>query len=84
MSDERTSPIKTPKQLVIVVALGFLVPLPRSLLLSQLIPGATRSHPGHNQRARPARHRADHDLRPERAGVARSTCPPGSGPPAGR
>jgi cytochrome c5 len=39
MSDERTSFIKTPKQLVIVVALAFAVPIALFALLSQLITG---------------------------------------------
>ena len=39
MSDERTSFIKTPKQLVIVVALAFAVPIILFALLSQLITG---------------------------------------------
>ena len=39
MSDERTSFIKTPKQLVIVVALAFAVPIVLFALLSQLITG---------------------------------------------
>ena len=37
MSDEHTSPIKTPKQLAIVLALAFLVPITLFLLLSQLV-----------------------------------------------
>jgi cytochrome c5 len=45
MSDEHTSFIKTPKQLVVVVALAFAVPIALIVLLSQLItgirPGAT-------------------------------------------
>jgi cytochrome c5 len=39
MSDERTSFIKTPRQLVIVVALAFAVPIALFALLSQLITG---------------------------------------------
>jgi cytochrome c5 len=39
MSDERASFIKTPKQLVIVVALAFAVPIALFALLSQLITG---------------------------------------------
>ena len=42
MSDEHTSPIKTPKQLAIVLALAFLVPITLFLLLSQLITGVKR------------------------------------------
>ena len=49
MSDERTSPIKTPKQLVIVVALGLLVPLTLFLLLSQLITGVKRDDAGETE-----------------------------------
>lgn len=40
--DQHTSPIKSPKQLVIVVLLAFLVPITLILLLSQLITGAPR------------------------------------------
>jgi cytochrome c5 len=39
---QHTSPIKSPKQLVIVVLLAFLVPITLILLLSQLITGAPR------------------------------------------
>lgn len=42
MSDEHTSPIRTPKQLAIVLALAFLVPITLFLLLSQLITGVKR------------------------------------------
>lgn len=42
MSDEHTSPIKTPKQLAIVLALAFLIPITLFLLLSQLITGVKR------------------------------------------
>jgi cytochrome c5 len=39
MSDEHTSPIKSPKQLAIVVALAFAVPIALIVLLSQLVTG---------------------------------------------
>ena len=46
MSDEHTSPIKTPKQLAIVLALAFLVPITLFLLLSQLVTGIRRDDTG--------------------------------------
>ncbi|MEO8566149.1 MAG: c-type cytochrome [Betaproteobacteria bacterium] len=46
MSDEHTSPIKTPKQLAIVLALAFLVPIALFLLLSQLVTGVRRDDTG--------------------------------------
>lgn len=46
MSDEHTSPIKTPKQLAIVLALAFLVPITLFLLLSQLVTGVKRDDTG--------------------------------------
>jgi cytochrome c5/cytochrome c551/c552 len=42
MHDEHISPIKTPKQLAIVLALAFLVPIVLFLLLSQLVTGVRR------------------------------------------
>ena len=39
MSDEHTSPIKSPKQLIIVVVLAFAVPIALIVLLSQLVTG---------------------------------------------
>ena len=46
MHDEHVSPIKTPKQLAIVLALAFLVPIALFLLLSQLITGVKRDDAG--------------------------------------
>ena len=37
MSDEHTSAIKTPKQFIIVVLAGFLVPIISIVLISQLV-----------------------------------------------
>jgi cytochrome c5 len=37
MTEEHSSPIKTPKQLIIVVLLGFAVPITLALLVSQLV-----------------------------------------------
>ena len=48
-SDEHVSPIKTPKQLAIVLALAFLVPIALFLLLSQLITGVKRDDAGDSQ-----------------------------------
>ena len=39
MSDEHTSFIKTPKQLVIVVLLAFAIPVALFVMLSQLVTG---------------------------------------------
>jgi len=49
MSDEHTSPIKTPKQLAIVLALAFLVPIALFLLLSQLVTGVKRDDSGETE-----------------------------------
>ena len=49
MSDEHTSPIKTPKQLVIVLVLAFLIPISLFLLLSQLITGVKREGTGETE-----------------------------------
>jgi cytochrome c5 len=46
MHDEHISPIKTPKQLAIVLALAFLVPIGLFLLLSQLVTGVRREDTG--------------------------------------
>ena len=46
MSDEHTSPIKTPKQLAIVLVLAFLVPIALFLLLSQLVTSVKRDDKG--------------------------------------
>ncbi|HEV7413370.1 MAG TPA: c-type cytochrome, partial [Casimicrobiaceae bacterium] len=46
MHDEHISPIKTPKQLAIVLALAFLVPIVLFLLLSQLVTGVRRDDTG--------------------------------------
>ena len=37
MTDEHTSPIKTPRQLIIVVLLAFAVPITLAVLVSQLV-----------------------------------------------
>ena len=37
MTEEHSSPIKTPRQLIIVVLLGFAVPIALALLVSQLV-----------------------------------------------
>ena len=42
MSDQHESPIKTPKQLIIVVVLAFLVPITLIVLLSQLFTGGEK------------------------------------------
>ena len=42
-SDQHSSPIKTPKQLVVVVVLAFLVPVTLILLVSQLVMSSTKS-----------------------------------------
>jgi cytochrome c len=49
MSDEHTSPIKTPKQLAIVLALAFLIPITLFLLLSQLVTGVRRDDTGETE-----------------------------------
>jgi len=49
MSDEHTSPIKTPKQLAIVLVLAFLIPIALFLLLSQLITGVKREDAGETE-----------------------------------
>jgi cytochrome c5 len=49
MSDEHVSPIKTPKQLAIVLALAFLVPIVLFLLLSQLVTGVRRDDTGETE-----------------------------------
>ena len=46
MHDEHISPIKTPKQLAIVLVLAFLVPIALFLLLSQLVTGVRRDDTG--------------------------------------
>ncbi len=46
MHDEHISPIKTPKQLAIVLVLAFLVPITLFLLLSQLVTGVRREDTG--------------------------------------
>ena len=46
MHDEHVSPIKTPKQLAIVLALAFLVPIVLFLLLSQPVTGVRRDDTG--------------------------------------
>jgi cytochrome c5 len=46
MHDEHISPIKTPKQLAIVLVLAFLVPIVLFLLLSQLVTGVRRDDTG--------------------------------------
>ena len=42
-SDQHSSPIKTPKQLVVVVVLAFLVPVTLILLVSQLVMSGNKS-----------------------------------------
>jgi cytochrome c5 len=42
MSDQHESPIKTPKQLIIVVVLAFVVPIALIVLLSQLVTGGEK------------------------------------------
>ena len=37
MTDEHSSPIKTPKQLIIVVLVAFAVPIALAVLISQLV-----------------------------------------------
>ena len=52
--EEHSSPIKTPKQLVIVVVLAFAVPITLIVMLVQLITGGadlSRNHPGMSQEA---------------------------------
>lgn len=49
MSDDHTSPIKTPKQLLIVLVLAFLVPITLFLLLSQLVTGIKREDTGETE-----------------------------------
>jgi cytochrome c5 len=45
-SDQHSSPIKTPKQLVIVVLLAFLVPITLIVLISQLVTSGPRTERG--------------------------------------
>ena len=52
MSDEHSSFIKTPKQLIVVVVLAFAVPIALIVLLSQLVTGV---RPGATERERPGR-----------------------------
>ena len=49
MSDEHTSPIKTPKQLLIVLLAAFAVPISLFILLSQLVTGLSRQSVGESQ-----------------------------------
>ncbi len=49
MHDEHVSPIKTPKQLAIVLVLAFLVPIALFLLLSQLVTGVKRDDTGESE-----------------------------------
>jgi len=46
MSDQHASPIRTPKQLVIVVALAFIVPITIIVLLATFVAGAHFHSPG--------------------------------------
>ena len=48
--DQHTSPIKTPKQLIIVVALAFIVPIVIIGLLSQLLTSTPHDTSGDEQR----------------------------------
>src|SRR2546429_995107 len=49
-SDPHSSPIKSPKQLIIVVVLAFVVPIVVIVLLSQLVTGGWQgSHEGNKQ-----------------------------------
>ena len=43
--DQHASPIQTPKQLVIVVVLAFVVPIALILLISQLVTGGMPGRP---------------------------------------
>ena len=52
--EEHSSPIKTPKQLVIVILLAFLVPIVLIVMLTQLVTGSAsfdKSHPGMSDEA---------------------------------
>lgn len=52
--EEHSSPIKTPKQLIIVVVLAFLVPVVLIVMLTQLVTGSTKfgkDHPGMSDEA---------------------------------
>ena len=51
MSDEHTSPIKTPKQLALVVFLAFAVPIVLIALLAQLVTGSLTSGQGESESA---------------------------------
>ena len=42
MTDEHSSPIKTPKQLIVVVLLAFAVPIALAMLVSQLVTSGTK------------------------------------------
>ncbi|MDP1716472.1 MAG: c-type cytochrome, partial [Burkholderiales bacterium] len=52
--EEHSSPIKTPKQLIIVVLLAFLVPIGLIVMLTQLVTGSAgfgKDHPGMSEEA---------------------------------
>jgi len=52
--EEHSSPIKTPKQLIIVIALAFLVPIILIVMLTQLVTGGAnfgKDHPGMSDEA---------------------------------
>ena len=52
--EEHSSPIRTPKQLIIVVVLAFLVPIVLIVMLTQLVTGSTKfgkDHPGMSDEA---------------------------------
>ena len=56
--DEHSSPIKTPKQLITVLALSFIIPITIIVMLSQLVTtgiNASRDHPALNDAAVAAR-----------------------------
>lgn len=73
MSDEHTSPIKTPKQLVIVLVLAFVVPITLFLLLSQLVTGLKRDNPGETDARVLARIKPVGELTLASAGGARAS-----------
>lgn len=85
MSDEHTSPIKTPKQLVIVLVLAFLVPIALFLLLSQLITGVRREDAGETEARVLSRIKPVGEVTLATGGDATTTTPaaaPGAAAPA--
>ena len=48
MTEEHSSPIKTPKQLIIVVLLAFAVPITIAVMISQLVTSGEKGDPSND------------------------------------